>query len=224
MTIQNWPKNERPREKLLQHGPTALSNSELLAIFLRTGCRGKTAVDLARDITQSFGSLRQLFQASLQEFTQINGLGQAKYVQLQAVLEMAKRCFFEELKQIHTINNIEQTKNYLIAKLGDYQYEMFACLFLNNKCHILHFAELFRGTTNKTAIYPREIVKLALNYNATAVIAVHNHPSGNPFPSQADKKLTKYLQESLALVDIRLLDHIIVTMNKAISFTEIGLL
>mgnify|MGYP000002155766 FL=1 len=224
MSIQDWPEGDRPREKLLAQGAAALSDAELLAIFLRTGIKGKTAVDLARGLLTEFGSLRALLQADCENFTRAKGLGTAKYAQLQAVLEMARRHTFEELDRGDVLTSPEATRIYLSQQLRHYQHEVFACLFLDNQHHILEFEELFRGTIDSASVYPREVVKKALVHNAAAVILAHNHPSGISEPSQADKLITDKLKQALALIDIRVLDHFIVGDGIPYSFAENGLL
>jgi len=224
MSIQDWPEGDRPREKLLAQGAAVLSDAELLAIFLRTGIKGKTAVDLARDLLTEFGSLRALLQADCENFTRGKGLGTAKYAQLQAVLEMARRHTFEELDRGDILTSPEATRAYLSQQLRHYQHEVFACLFLDNQHHILEFEELFRGTIDSASVYPREVVKKALAHNAAAVIFAHNHPSGISEPSQADKLITDKLKQALALIDIRVLDHFIIGDGMPYSFAENGLL
>ena len=224
MRITDWPADERPREKLLAHGACILTDAELLAIFLRTGIQGKTAVDLAQDLLLEFGSLRVLMQADCATFTQAKGLGNAKYAQLQAVLEMARRHTFEELDRGDVLTSPEATRAYLSNQLRNYPYEVFACLFLDNQHHILEFEELFRGTIDGASVYPREVVKKALEHNAAAVIFAHNHPSGISEPSQADKSITHKLKQALDLLDIRVLDHFIIGDGMPYSFAEHGLL
>lgn len=224
MAITDWAKEERPREKLLQRGANALSDAELLAIFLRIGTQGKTAVDLARDLLEEFGSLQGLLAADRERFCQCHGLGKAKYAQLQAVLEMAKRHFVEVINRGNTLTSPDETRAYLSAQLRQYSYEVFACLFLDNQHRIIELDELFRGTIDSASVYPREVVKKALFYNAAAVIFAHNHPSGINEPSQADKNITEKLTQALALFDIRVLDHFIIGDKKPYSFAEHGLL
>ncbi|MDF1583564.1 MAG: DNA repair protein RadC [Methyloprofundus sp.] len=224
MSIQDWPEGDRPREKLLAQGAATLSDAELLAIFLRTGIKGKTAVDLAGDLLTDFGSLRALLQADCDNFTRAKGLGTAKYAQLQAVLEMARRHTFEELDRGDVLTSPEATRAYLSQQLRHYQHEVFACLFLDNQHHILEFEELFRGTIDSASVYPREVIKKALAHNAAAVIFAHNHPSGIAEPSQADKLITDKLKQALALIDIRVLDHFIIGDGVPYSFAENGLL
>ncbi|WP_428353325.1 RadC family protein [Methyloprofundus sp.] len=224
MGIKDWPADQQPREKLLARGAAALTDAELLAIFLRTGSPGKSAVDLAQDLLFEFASLRALMQADCARFTQAKGLGNAKYAQLQAVLEMARRHTFEELDRGDVLTSPEATRAYLSNQLRHYPHEVFACLFLDNQHHILKFEELFRGTIDGASVYPREVVKKALEHNAAAVIFAHNHPSGISEPSQADKMITEKLKDALALLDIRVLDHFIIGDGSPYSFAEHGLL
>ncbi len=224
MRITDWPACERPREKLLSRGPQALSDAELLAIFLRTGVKGKTAVDLARELLTEYGSLRVLFEADRERFNQTHGLGNAKYAQLQAVLEMARRHLRETVDRGSALSNPVESRDYLSAQLRRYPYEVFACLFLDNQHRVLQFEELFRGTIDSTSVYPREVLRRALQLNAAAVIFAHNHPSGVCSPSNADRQITRKLTDALALVDIRVLDHFIVGDAEGYSFAEHGLL
>lgn len=224
MPITDWPADERPREKLLQKGPVILSDAELLAIFLRTGVRGKTAVDLARELLGHFGSLRALLQADLEQFQRYPGLGPAKFALLQAVLEMARRHLREDLMRGEALSNPELTRDYLVAQLRGHSREVFACLFLDNRHRMIHFEELFRGTLNGASVYPREVVKQALVVNASSVILAHNHPSGESDPSAADRQITRRLQQALALVEIQLLDHFVIGEGAPFSFAEHGLL
>lgn len=223
MSITNWPASERPREKLLQKGSAALSDAELLSIFLRTGVKGKSAVDLARELLNNFGGLRNLLCAEQSDFCLHLGLGPAKFSQLQAVLEMAKRHLYEQMERGNALENPTATKNYLAAQLNAYKHEVFAGLFLDNRHRVIKFEELFTGTIDGASVYPREVVKKAMSYNAAAVIFAHNHPSGVAEPSQADKNITQRLQDALSLVDVRVLDHIIVG-DELISFAERGYL
>jgi DNA repair protein RadC len=224
MTIKDWPADERPREKLLHKGAGSLTDAELLAIFLRTGTPGQTAVDLARSLLVEFGSLSALLDASQQRFCQSNGLGPAKYAQMQAVLEMARRQFYEILQRGDALTSPDITRAYLSAQLRGYSYEVFACLFLDNQHRVIKLEELFRGTIDSAAVYPREVVKRTLHHNAAAVIFAHNHPSGINEPSQADKQITDKLKQALSLFDIRVLDHFIVGEGSPYSFAEHGLL
>lgn len=210
MAISHWPSAERPREKLIKRGADALSDAELLAIFLRTGSKGCSAVDLARQMLLDFGSLRGILDADAKAFCRVKGLGMAKFVQLQAALEIARRHLAEHLQHDDCLTRPAQTMNFLRARLRDYDYEVFACLMLDNRNRVIAFRELFRGTIGGASVYPREVVKQALADNAAAVILAHNHPSGVCEPSQADIRITENLRAALALVDIRVLDHVIV--------------
>jgi len=222
VSIIHWPKEERPREKMLLRGPAALSDAELLAIFLRTGVKGKSAVDIARELLTQFGSLRGLLEANRKQFCAGPGLGKAKYVQLQATVEMSRRYLAETLQRGDVLSNPNDTRQYLLAKLRDLPHEVFACLFLDNRHRVMSFDEMFQGTINGASVYPREIVKRALHHNAAALILAHNHPSGIAEPSKADRSLTQQLKEALALVDVRVLDHIVVGDGETVSFAERG--
>ena len=222
MAITDWPEAQRPRERLIKHGPQALSDAELLAVFLRVGVAGKSAVDLGRDMVSHFGSLNGLFAASLAEFCQMNGLGPAKFAQLQAVLELARRSLKEELESGVALSSPTAVKQYLQLLVGSKKYESFVVLFLDVKNRLVSADELFRGTLTHASVYPREIVKAALLHNAASVILAHNHPSGTPEPSAADHALTTALMQSLALVDVRVLDHFVVAGSSVYSFAEHG--
>jgi len=224
MPITDWPTEERPREKLLDRGPQALNDAELLAIFLRTGVPGKSAVDLAKDLLQEFGGLVGLLSAHEQAFCQAKGLGRAKYAQMQAVLEMSRRYLHEEIAGRDVLTSPEATRNYLKARLRGFQHEVFACLFLDNRHRVIEYRELFRGTIDGASVHPREVVREAMRANAAAVIFAHNHPSGVAEPSQADLRITQTLREALDLVDVRVLDHIVVGEGGGTSFAERGLL
>jgi DNA repair protein RadC len=224
MPITDWPADERPREKLLQKGPESLSDAELLAIFLRVGMKGKTAVDLARDLLAEFGSLRALLESDFARFSRCPGLGMAKYAQLQAVLEMARRHLKETLRRESALTSPDLTRRYLTSHLRGYGHEVFGCLFLDNQHRVIEFEELFQGTIDGASVYPREVVKKALAFNAAAVIFAHNHPSGVAEPSEADKHITARLKQALNLIDIRVLDHFIVGDGDAFSFAEHGLI
>ncbi len=223
MAISNWPRAERPREKLSSRGAAALSDAELLAILLRTGVAGYSALDLARSLLSEFGSLRQLLDAPRADFCRQRGMGAAKYVQLQAALELSRRHLGENLRYEDCLTRPAQTMNYLRARLRGYDHEVFACLMLDNRNRVIAFREMFRGTIDGASVYPREVVKQALADNAAAVIFAHNHPSGVAEPSQADVQITERLQRALALVDIRVLDHVIVG-DGITCFSERGLL
>lgn len=222
MAITDWPEELRPRERLIRQGAQALSDAELLAVFLRVGVAGKSAVDLGRDMVGHFGSLNGLFAATLEDFSVLNGLGPAKYAQLQAVLELARRALSEELQNGAALNSPQAVKQYLQLLLANRPYESFAVLFLDVKNRLIASEELFRGTLTHTSVYPREIVKAALAHNAAALIFAHNHPSGTPEPSAADRALTQALKQALALVDVRVLDHFIVAGHQVYSFAEHG--
>lgn len=222
LPISKWPEDERPREKLLARGASALSDAELLAIFIRCGVEGKTAVDLARDLLNEFGSLRPLLCADKKSFLKYPGLGPAKFAQLQAVLEMGRRHLFDEIKRGTTLSDPATTRRYLTAQLRDLQQEVFSCLFLDNRHRVITFEELFHGTINSASVHPREVVKRALHHNAAALILAHNHPSGVAEPSEADRHLTQRLQEALALIDVRVLDHIVIGDGESVAFAERG--
>ncbi|MBL8524576.1 MAG: DNA repair protein RadC [Betaproteobacteria bacterium] len=224
MPITEWPKDERPRERLIKQGAAALSDAELLAIFLRVGVTGKSAVDLARELIERFGSLAGLFAASKAELCAVKGMGEAKYVQLQAVLEMARRALDEKIKQTDALNSPQAVRDYLRLTLARLPHEVFVAVFLTAQNRVIVVEELFRGTLTQTSVYPREIVKRALAHNAASVILAHNHPSGEANPSAADRSLTKALAEALALVDVRVLDHFIVAPGASLSFAEQGML
>ncbi len=223
MPITDWPAEERPREKLLIKGPSSLSDAELLAIFLRTGIIGKSAVDLARELLSESGSLRSLLTCNQQQFCTHKGLGSAKYAQLHAVLEMARRHLGEQLKRETSLTSPQDTKIYLQSIMRDYQQEIFGCLMLDNKHRVITFRELFRGSISSASVYPREVVKQALSDNAAAVILAHNHPSGIAEPSESDLQITQRLVDALQLVDIRVLDHLVVG-DEVVCFSERGLI
>lgn len=220
--ICQWPEAERPRERLLTQGAQSLSDAELLAIFLRTGIPGKTAVDLARECLHEFGGLRPLLLAEETEFCKMKGLGQAKYVQLQAVLEMARRHLNSQLTPGETIQSPTDARAAIHARLRDYPYEVFAILLLDTRHRVLGFEELFRGTIDGASVPIREVVTTCLKRNAAAVILAHNHPSGVAEPSQADRQLTDNLQSALSLVGVRTLDHFVVGDQECVSFSERG--
>jgi len=224
MAITDWPEGERPREKLIQRGAASLSDAELLAIFLRTGVAGKSAVDMARELLSQFGSLTQLFAASEAEFCAVHGMGKAKFVQFQAVREMSLRGLKEELQRGDALNSPRVVREYLQLLLGARQQEVFLVLFLDTQHRVIASEELFHGTLSQTSVYPREVVKRALLHNAAAVILAHNHPSGVAEPSQSDRLLTDALKQALSLVDVRVLDHFIVAVGQTLSFAESGLI
>jgi DNA repair protein RadC len=222
MAITDWPEGERPREKLLAHGAQALSDAELLAIFLRTGVAGKSAVDLARELLSSYGGLRPLLSADRERFCDGHGLGLAKYAQLQAVMEIARRHLGEPLRERTALRDPSDARRFLQAQLRDLDHEAFTGLFLDSQHRVLAFDVLARGTIDNASVYPREVVKRALRHNAAAIILAHNHPSGIAEPSAADRALTTRLKEALALVDIRVLDHFVVGDCEPVSFAERG--
>lgn len=224
MSIRDWPLEERPREKLLARGAAALSDAELLAILLRSGAPGGTVLDLARGLLREFGGLRPLLEAERASFCAARGLGPAKYVQLAACLEMGRRYLESRLPRGEALGSPADTRAYLSARLRSYPHEVFACLFLDNRHRVIAFEELFRGTIDGAAVHPREVVRRALSHNAAAVILSHNHPSGVAEPSEADRRLTRRLQEALALIDVRVLDHFVIGDGECASFAERGLL
>ncbi|WP_374600984.1 DNA repair protein RadC [Niveibacterium sp.] len=225
MAITDWPEDERPRERLLAHGAAVLSDAELLAIFLRVGIKGKSAVDLARDLIARFGSLTRLFAAPVDDFAAVPGMGSAKFAQLQAVIEMARRALGEEMRERDLLSSPGAVRDWLRLTLAALPYEVFMVILLDAQNRLIHAEELFRGTLDQTSVYPREVVKLALARNAAAAIFAHNHPSGCSEPSRADELLTSSLKQALALVDVRVLDHFIVAGNaRPLSFAERGLL
>lgn len=224
MAITDWPEGERPRERLLAQGAAALSDAELLAIFLRTGVKGKSAVALARELLAHFGGLNRLFAATEKECRAFHGLGQAKYAQLQAVIEMARRALKEDIHQGDALSSPAAVRDYLRLRLAHLPHEVFAALFLDAQNRVLAVEELFRGSLTQASVYPREVVKRALGHNAAGVIFAHNHPSGLAEPSQADRWLTDQLKAALALVEVRVLDHFVVAGTRTVSFAEQGLL
>jgi len=224
MPISNWPIHERPREKLLEKGPAALSDAEILAIFLRTGREGLSATGLARELLSKFQGLRQLIDADQRQFCQTKGLGMVKYVQIKAAIELGRRYLQAELEIGDAFTSPEQTREFLTLKLRAYPYEVFACLYLDNRHRLISFEELFRGTIDSAQVHAREVVRTALKHNAAAVILSHNHPSGVAEPSQSDINLTQELKKALRLVDVRVLDHLIIGSGDAISLAERGLL
>jgi DNA repair protein RadC len=222
--IPLWHESERPREKLLRLGAAALSEAELLAILLQTGIRGRSALDMARVLLGEFRSLRGLLTAERQAVCRTPGLGLAKYALLQASLELSRRHYAELMQAGPALSNPRATREYLRARLRDRDHEVFCCMFLDNRHRIIAFEEIFRGTIDGASVHPRDVVKLALARNAAAVILAHNHPSGIAEPSQADEMITGRLRDALALVDIRVLDHIVVGDGSTVSFAERGLL
>ena len=226
MAITDWPEAERPRERLLAQGAQALSDAELLAIFLRVGVKGKSAVDLARELLGHFdGKLSDLAQASVKELSALPGIGPAKATQLMAVLELARRALAENLRERDLLGSPQAVRDWIRLKLAHLPHEVFCVLWLDNQNRLIKYEELFRGTLSQTSVYPREVVQHALANNAAAAILVHNHPSGVAEPSRADELLTRNLKDALALVDVKVADHFIVAGNaQPISFAERGLL
>ena len=224
MSIRDWPDGERPREKLLSRGAEALSDAELLAIFLRTGLPGRSAVDLARDLLSQFGGLRQLLELSHRNLATTPGLGPAKFAQLQAALEMSRRVLEQTLRRGDALRNAADTRRFLTAKLRHQPHEVFACMFLDARHRVIGFEELFQGTIDGASVHPRQVVKRALHHNAAALIFAHNHPSGVAEPSRADEQITLRLKDALSLIDVRVLDHFIIGDGQTISLAERGLI
>lgn len=224
MAITDWPASERPREKLIELGVEALSDAELLAIFLRVGVSGKSAVDLARDLLVQFGSLNGVYAASEKQISSVHGMGVSKYAQLQAVFEMSRRALSEKIQEKDILSSPQQVRDYLRLILANQRHEVFMVLFLDVQNRLIETEEMFRGTLTQTSVYPREVVKRALHYNAASVMFAHNHPSGVAKQSRADEMITNELKKALALVDVKVLDHFIVAGNQTLSFVEIGLL
>jgi DNA repair protein RadC len=223
MAIADWPESERPRERLLAQGAGALSDAELVAVLLRTGVRGKSAVDLGRELIERFHGLGGLFERICGRDA-VKGLGAAKRAQFAAAVELARRCLAEQMKKRSALTSPGAVRDYLRLALAAKPHEVFVCIWLDAQHRVIDCVEAFRGTLTQTSVYPREIVKAALAANAAAVIFAHNHPSGAAQPSQADELLTRNLKEALALVEVKVLDHFIVAGNQAISFAERGLL
>ncbi len=224
MAISDWPAEERPREKLLVRGAAALSDAELLAIFLRTGLPGKSAVELARELLHHFNGLRPLLEADQRAFCAVKGLGEAKFVQLQATLELSRRHLLSTLQRGDALTSPADTRNYLSSQLRHREREVFACLYLDNRHRVLGYEELFFGTIDGASVHPREVVRRCIEHNAAAVILAHNHPSGVAEPSRSDEEITRRLKEALALVDVRLLDHMVVGDGAITSLAERGLI
>ncbi|MDA0796432.1 MAG: DNA repair protein RadC [Proteobacteria bacterium] len=222
MAIPQWPRHQRPREKLLIQGAKALSNAELLAIFLRTGVQGMSAIDLAEALLDRFGGLGPLLKADQDSFCAAKGLGPAKYCQLQATLELTKRYLEEQLKQSPIFTKPKQVEDYLAVQMKDYQREVFSVLLLDTRHQLIGYHEIFHGTIDTTSVHPREVVRLALQKNAAAIIVAHNHPSGVADPSQSDIAITQRLKAALELVDIRLLDHFIIGQGEITSLADLG--
>jgi len=221
MNISHWPIEERPREKLLTNGAATLSDAELLAIFLGSGSRGQTAVDLGRRLLADAGGLRALFVRA-EPLPRLCGFGTAKSCRLQAVLEVARRCIGSELRRNDTLRNPLDSAAFLRARMSEYPYEVFAAVFLDNRHRVIAFEELFRGTIDGTSVHPREVVRACLRHNAAAVIFAHNHPSGVAEPSESDRAITGELREALNLIGVRLLDHFVVGADAPVSMAQRG--
>ncbi len=224
MAITDWPVNERPREKLLMHGVATLSDAELLAILLRTGLRGKTAVDVARELLQEFNGLRPLLDADQAIICRHQGLGPIRYALLQAALEIGRRNLQAKIQRLDVMTHARETGQFLMAKMRSYQHEVFACLFLDSHHRVIIFEELFYGTIDGAAVHPRIVIKRALFHNAAAVIFAHNHPSGIAEASEYDKQLTLQLKTALSLVDIKVLDHFIIGDGHITSLLQMGMI
>ncbi len=222
MAIPDLPRSERPREKLLSHGPSTLTDAELLAIFIRTGVKGRSAVQIAHDVISEHGGLVPLLSADCASFCQTKGLGPAKYALLTAILEMAKRFETSRAKEQEFLESPDAVKSVVSLNMRSLEHEVFACLFLDNRHRLICFRTMFTGTIDSASVYPREVVKAALRYNAAAVIFAHNHPSGVAEPSRADIDITQKLSKALALIEVRVLDHIIVGDGYQVSLAERG--
>jgi len=224
MPISDWPSAERTRERLLSHGAGRLSDAELLAVFLRTGMTGQSALDLARALLGRFGGISGILAADRVALSGQKGFGVARYCQLTAAVELMRRALREDMGRRDVLSAPGAVKDYLCLKLRDLPHEVFLCVYLDAQNRVIGDEELFRGTLTQTSVYPREVVKRALAHNAASIILAHNHPSGVAEPSRADEALTRALREALALVDVRVLDHFVVAGNTATSFAERGLM
>ncbi len=224
MPISSWPPMERPREKLLASGASSLSDVELQAVFLQTGIKGKTALEVATDLLLNFGSLSSLISANYKELCPQSGVGVAKAASLAAMKELSLRQLLEGLQSRDILTSSAATRDYLRARFKSCESEVFSCLFLNNQHHVMELEELFRGTIDGAAVYPREVVKRALYHNAAAVIFAHNHPSGIAEPSQADIAITRKLKPAMQTIEVRVLDHLVIGAGEVVSFAERGLL
>ncbi|MBC7445520.1 MAG: DNA repair protein RadC [Polaromonas sp.] len=224
MLLKDLPEDARPREKLLARGPAALSDAELLALLLRTGLPGKNALQMGQELLDNFGGVAGLLHTGAETLKCIKGLGPAKRAEIVAVLELARRALAEELKEKALFSTPQAVRDYLQLQLGSRPHEIFAVLFLNSQNRLIALEEMFRGTLSQTSVYPREVVIRALTLNAASVVLAHNHPSGAAQPSRADELLTHTLKAALALVDVRVLDHFVVTASSAVSMAERGLL
>jgi DNA repair protein RadC len=222
MSIRDWPADERPREKLLARGATALSDAELLALFLGSGRRGRTAVDVGRDLLGAHGGLKPLLELEVSSLASQSGIGPATASRLQAALELGRRYLASELRRADALTHPAACADYLRARIGAYPYEVFACVFLDNRHRVIACEELFRGTIDGASVHPREVVRRCLAHNAAAVIFAHNHPSGVAEPSQADRDITRHLQQALKLIEVRVLDHFIIGCGTPLSLAERG--
>ena len=222
MAIREWPVGERPREKLLGRGPGALSDAELLAVIIGSGSRGRSAVDVGRSLLMEFGSLRALLNADRRRCLAQRGMGPVRFAMLQAALELARRSQSEVLRTRHSMGSPEATQGFLLAQLRDRQCEVFCCLHLDRRRRLIAFEELFRGTIDRANVYPREVARQVLRHNSAGVILAHNHPSGVAEPSEADQVVTRRLQEALALLNVRVLDHIVIGDGQCVSLAERG--
>lgn len=222
MTIKEWPDGEGPRDKLLLRGARSLSDAELIAVLLRNGLAGFSAVELARNMISEFGGLRALFNASQSRICEMPGMGPVKFTQLQAAAEISRRIAAENIERTHILSNPDLTRDYLMRQLRDRSYEVFAILLLDSQHRVIQFIEMFRGTIDSASVYPREVVSLVLEKKAAAVIICHNHPSGVAEPSQSDRRITERLKHALATIDVSLLDHMVVGEKEVVSFAERG--
>lgn len=222
MRLKDWPIDDKPREKLTKLGATALSDAELIAIFLGCGIKGKNALDIARELLSNYGCLHKLLSATSEQLTTYPGIGPTKYILLQAAVELGKRYLHTNLSPGEIISSPSETKQFLLSQLRDTPHEVFACLFLSSRHRVLAFEKLFYGTIDNATVYPRELIKKVLAHNAAAVIFAHNHPSGDCLPSHADKQLTQQLKNALMQIHVKVLDHLVVGANEVLSFVEQG--
>ena len=224
MSMADWPLAERPRERLLAQGPSALSDAELIALFLGTGARGRSSLDVARDLLSRFGRVSRVLSAAREELGEVRGIGDARYAQIAAVMELSRRALGEQMKARDSLASPCAVRGYLRLHMQDLGHEAFYCVFLDAQNRVIAAEELFRGTLTQTSVYPREVVKHALRHNAASLILAHNHPSGVAEPSMQDQALTRTLAEALSLVDVKVLDHFIVAPGACMSFAERGLI
>jgi len=222
MTIRDWPEDERPREKLLARGAAALSDAELLALFLGSGQRGRTAVDLGRDLLNTHAGLKALLEVDASALARLPGIGPAKACRLHAALELGRRYLASDLRRPDALTHPAACADYLRARIGGFPYEVFVCLFLDNRHRVIACEELFRGSIDGASVHPREVVRRCLAHNAAAVIFAHNHPSGVAEPSQADREITRHLRQALELIEVRVLDHFVIGSGNALSLAERG--